>query len=279
MPATLIDGRAAREALLPDLQKKISALKQVPTLAIVQVGERADSTAFIKAKQSFAKKIGVNEKHIHLSEKTSEAEVIEVVKSLNADSSVQGIIVQLPLPSGIDSDKVIESVDPAKDADCLTQVNMEAFKAGKSTIMPATARGIKELLGHNNISLTGKKVTVVGRSRLVGTPIALMCERAGAQVGIAHRATPDVPLLTANSDIVIVATGQPLLISLKHVKPGQVIIDVGITRTPDHGLVGDVDFDAVKEIVSAITPVPGGVGPMTVFALFENLVDLAKAQI
>jgi methylenetetrahydrofolate dehydrogenase (NADP+) / methenyltetrahydrofolate cyclohydrolase len=279
MSATLIDGRAAREALLPDLQKKISALKQVPVLAIVQVGNRSDSTAFIKAKQSFAKKIGVNETHIHLPEEASEKEVIETVHKLNNDPAIHGIIVQLPLPSHINSDTVIENISPAKDVDCLTSANIELFKKGESVIVPATARGIQELLAYNGISLKGKKVTVVGRSKLVGTPIATMCEHAGALVGVAHRATPDVPLLTTNSDIVIVATGQPLLITSKHVKPGQIIIDVGITRTPDHGLVGDVDFDAVKEIVSAITPVPGGVGPMTVLALFENLADLAKTQL
>jgi methylenetetrahydrofolate dehydrogenase (NADP+) / methenyltetrahydrofolate cyclohydrolase len=276
MSATILDGRATRDALIPGLQQKIADLGFVPTLAIIQVGERADSTAFINAKKSFAAKIGVLEKHVQIPETATQEEVISAVRLLNDDVNIHGIIVQLPLPTNIDGDTVIESIDPLKDTDCLTSANLKIAAAGLSDVQPATARGIKELLVHHSILLEGKRVAVVGRSKLVGTPIAEMCRKAGAEVVTAHRGTEDVKSLTQSADIIIVATGQPLLIGKGHVKRGQVIIDVGITRTADSGLVGDVDFNAVKEIVSAISPVPGGVGPMTVFALFENLVDLCK---
>jgi methylenetetrahydrofolate dehydrogenase (NADP+)/methenyltetrahydrofolate cyclohydrolase len=275
MSVTILDGRAAREALIPGLVKKISDLGHVPLLAIIQVGDRPDSTAFIRAKQSFAKKIGVAEKHIHIPVTATQEEVMSAVQALNADDSIHGIIVQLPLPSHIDGDAVIETIDPRKDTDCLTSTNLKAAADTSTLVQPATARGIRELLMFYKIPLLRKTVAVVGRSKLVGAPIAEMCKKEGATVLVAHKGTEDVKSLTREADVIIVATGSPLLISTDHVKAGQVIIDVGITRTADSGIVGDVDFPTVKDIVSAISPVPGGVGPMTVFALFENLVDLS----
>ncbi|MFA6315366.1 MAG: bifunctional 5,10-methylenetetrahydrofolate dehydrogenase/5,10-methenyltetrahydrofolate cyclohydrolase [Candidatus Paceibacterota bacterium] len=275
--STLIDGRKTREALLPGLIKKIEKLSKAPTLAIVQIGDRPDSTAFIRAKKSFAKKIGVFEKHIQLKENASLEEVLTVIKECNDDPVVTGIIVQLPLPAHLDRDAVIDAIDPKKDADGLTASNVKSWLEGRSdAVWPATARGIREMLHHYNISMKGKKVTVVGRSMLVGKPIAAMCLNENATVTICHRETVDLAKETSEADIIIVATGKPGLIGREHVRSGQIVIDVGISRKADNTLSGDVDYDSVHESVEAISPVPGGVGPMTVFALFENLIDLGN---
>jgi methylenetetrahydrofolate dehydrogenase (NADP+)/methenyltetrahydrofolate cyclohydrolase len=275
MSATILDGRATRTALMPGLIEKVRALPHPPLLVIVQVGDRPDSSAYIQGKKSFAEKIGVGVKHVQLKDVVKEDEVLALVNELNADTSVDGIIVQLPLPSQIDSDAVIASIDPSKDVDGLAPENIHDISENEVSVMPATARGIQELLGFHQIGLAGKTVTVIGRSKIVGQPIAAMCRTEGAEVIVCDRSTVDLVSETQKADIIIVAAGHPKLITRAHVKAGQVVVDVGITRT-ENGLVGDVDFDAVKEIVAAITPVPGGVGPMTVFSLFENLIDLCK---
>ncbi len=275
MSATILDGRATRAALLPSLKERVRALKHVPMLVIIQVGNRPDSTAFIRAKRRLAQELGINEKHIELPVQVSQQEIQKTIEALNNDPMVHGIIVQLPLPAHLDSDVIIEAVSPTKDVDGLTTFNMNALAQNKLGVMPATARGIRELLAFNKITIRNKTVAVIGRSKMVGTPIAMMCKAEGANVVVGHRETVDLIGVTQKADIIIVATGHRGLITSAHVRPGQVVIDVGITRSADIGLVGDVDFDAVKEIVAAITPVPGGVGPMTVFALFENLVDLS----
>jgi methylenetetrahydrofolate dehydrogenase (NADP+)/methenyltetrahydrofolate cyclohydrolase len=277
MPAIIIDGRKTREALLPGLIEKIRRLSRVPNLAIIQVGDRPDSASFIRAKKIFAEKIGVNEKHIQASENISQKELVDVVRECNADSGIHGIIVQLPLPAHIDRDAVINAINPQKDVDALTRVNVKEWSEGRG-IVPATARGIRELLSFYKISLRGKKVTVVGRSELVGKPIAAMCGNEGAVVTVCHSQTADLAAETKTADILIAAAGKPGLIRLRHVSPGQVVIDVGISRINGERLAGDVDFESVKNTVSAISSVPGGVGPMTVLALFENLADLCSRQ-
>lgn len=278
MSAQILDGRKAREELLPKLMEKIRGLSTVLTLAIIQVGDQMDSTSYIRAKKAFAKKIGVNEKHIQLSENISREKVIDIVRACNADPNIQGIIVQLPLPAHLDRDFIINTIDPKKDVDALTVVNIGKWSEGNG-ILPATARGVYELLNFYEINLRNKKVTVVGRSELVGKPIATMCKNRGAVVTICHSKTPDLVTETKKADIIICAVGKPGLIQAKHVSEGQIIIDVGINRKEDGTLVGDVDFESVKNIVAGITPVPGGVGQMTVLALFENLVDLCLCDI
>ncbi len=279
MSATLISGRITRESLLPELIVRVKALKRAPTLAIIQVGDRADSNSYIRGKKSFAEKIGAEVRHIKLAEAVSQAELIGAIQDLNVDASIDGIIVQLPLPTSIDRDSAIEAIDPAKDADGLTS---------KATTVPATARGVIELLRYHGIGLKGKTAAVIGRSALVGRPIAALCKKAGANVIVCHRGTPDLKAETLKADILIVAAGHPGLIGREHVKAGQVIIDVGINtvkgekledEVEDTKLVGDVDFEAVKDVVASITPVPGGVGPMTVLALFENLLDLCENKV
>ncbi len=275
MSALIIDGKKAREALLLEFEKKIKALSRVPTLAIIQVGDRPDSSSFIRAKKSFAKKIGVNERHIQLLENVSQEELIAEIEKCNTDEAIQGIILQLPIPDHLNKRAAIDSIDPKKDVDALTSKSVALWTAGKG-ILPATARGIRELLRFYKIDLEGKEVTVVGRSELVGTPIAVMCRNEGAIVTVCHSKTVSLSEGTRPADILIVAVGKPKLIGLEHVNSGQIVIDVGISRIGEGTLAGDVDFESVKDVVAAISPVPGGVGPMTVFGLFENLVDLSK---
>lgn len=260
----LLDGKTARAHYASLLEKRIKELSFVPCLVILQVGNRTDSDSYIKAKKSFAQKIGVNEIHINFDENISQEELIEAIKKYNADESVNGIIVQLPLPPRINSEIVLNLINPKKDIDGLNCA---------TKFLPATARGIKELIKFYKIELAGKKVTVVGRSKLVGKPTAKMCHEEGAIVTVCHSKTENMAQKTKDADILIVAIGKPNLVGKEYVKEGQIVIDVGITRHSEGKLVGDVDFNEVKDLVQMITPVPGGVGQMTVLALFENLID------
>lgn len=275
----ILDGKEARAHYLPILQERIKALSFTPCLVIIQVGNRPDSTAFIKAKRNLASKIGVKELHIQLDEKVSQYELITAIRKYNQDTEVHGIILQLPLPIHIDPESVIESIDPRKDVDGLTSYHMKRLIDGKeSSIMTATARGIKQILQYYHISLFGKKVVVVGRSTLVGKPTALMCLNENATVTICHSKTVDLEKETKNADILIVAIGKPNFIDNRHLKKNQIVIDVGINKLDDGKIVGDVKHDSARELVAMITPVPGGVGQMTVLALFENLVDLCYSR-
>lgn len=284
MPTLILDGKAVREARFPELKSRIQALTKPPTLAIFQVGEREDSTSYIKAKTAFGEKLGVSVKHIKLDEKITQQELIVKIWECNEDESIKGIIVQLPLPMAIDQDAAIEAISPKKDVDGLTALNVKQWLAGREdAILPATTRGVKELLEYYKISLFGKHAVVVGRSMLVGKPLAAFCLNENASVTICHSKTADLMSETKKADVLLVAAGKPKFIGAGHVRGGAIVIDVGINTVKGEKLedeisgkkiVGDVDFDAVKDIASAIAPVPGGVGPMTVLALFENLADL-----
>lgn len=271
----IIDGKKVREYRTPALIEKLKQLSFVPCLVIVQVGKREDSTAFISAKKAFAKKLGIKETHVELSEDITQEEMVSVIKKHNADKTVNGIIVQLPLPLHIDADAVIEAIDTSKDVDGLSSYNIKGWISGREdAIVPATTRGIKELLEFYKIDLFSKKVVMIGRSSLVGRPTAFMCLNQNATVTICHSKTKNLEEEAKSADVLIVAIGKPKFIGKKHVSKDQIIIDVGITRMPDGSLSGDVDFENVKDIAGMITPVPGGVGQMTVLALFENLVDI-----
>ena len=274
---TIIDGRKAREVRLPKLIARVQKLSFRSHLAIIQVGNRPDSTSYIRAKKLFAAKIGVGIVHKQFDETISQAELLKEIAEMNQSNEVQGIIVQLPLPVQIDKKAIIDAIIPRKDVDALTSTSVANWSQGKG-IMPATARGVRELLNFYDIKLNGKKVTVVGRSDLVGKPIAVMCENAGAQVTVCHSKTVDLVAGTKDADVLIVAVGKPGLITEKHVNMGQVVIDVGISRLGEEQLAGDVDFANVSKVVRAISPVPGGVGAMTVLALFENLIDLCEGK-
>jgi methylenetetrahydrofolate dehydrogenase (NADP+)/methenyltetrahydrofolate cyclohydrolase len=273
----ILSGIEVRDFKVSKLKTEFKTLDFVPCLAIVQVGSRPDSTAFIRAKQNLAKKLEVGTKLINLEENISTDAIIELIQSLNTDNSINGIIVQLPLPSHINAYEVIESIDPKKDVDAMTSLNVKNWLLGKEgCLWPATARGLIEMFGYYNIDLAHKNVVIIGRSLLVGKPIAMMCLSQNATVTVCHSQTLNIKEKTKTADIIIVATGCKRLLTADYVKAGQIIIDVGISKNDEGSLVGDVDFDTVSNIVEAITPVPGGVGPMTVLGLFENLLQVCK---
>lgn len=259
----LLDGKVARAYYTDILIEKISKMAKPPCLAILQVGNRPDSDSFIRSKKLFANKIGAREIHINFDNNISQNEIIETIEKYNKDKDVQGIIVQLPLPVHLNPDEIINKIDKKKDVDGLVS---------NSPFTPATARGILQLFDFYKIDLNNKKVTVLGRSKLVGTPIANVCRARGAMVTVCHSGTENNEEKTKNADIIISAIGKAKLIDRKYLSNDQIVIDVGINRLEDK-IVGDVDFNDVKDVVSMITPVPGGVGQMTVLALFENLID------
>ncbi len=259
----ILSGTTAAEQIARRLQQEIESLEIVPTLAIVQVGSLPDSNVYIKRKMLFAEKIGARTRHIQLESGVSEADLISTIESLNADNEIQGIIVQIPLPREIDTQKIIETIALEKDVDGLRS---------HSSYIPATARGILSLLEFYEIPVAGKRVVIVGQSMFVGAPTAEAFRNLGALVSVADEHTNDLAGLTCTAEILVVAIGDPKFIKREHVSEGQVVVDVGINSVEGH-LVGDVDFESVEKIVGSISPVPGGVGPMTVLALFENLVD------
>ncbi len=261
----LLDGRTARESYIQKLTERVNGLSFTPCLVVVQVGDRADSNIYIKGKKTFAEKIGAKIIHEKLKENITKEEVTAIIKKYNEDKGVQGIIVQLPLPAHLNASDIIYGITPEKDTDGMVP---------NTKTTPATARGVYDLLSFYKIDLSEKKVTVVGQSELVGKPISEMCEKAGAIVTSCDSKTQNLWEKTKEADILIVAIGKPKFINEKYASKGQVVVDVGITRNPDGTTVdGDVDFEKVQGLVTAITPVPGGVGQMTVLALFENLVD------
>lgn len=283
----ILDGKKARahykKALIERVNELVVARQLTPTLAIIQIGSRADSNSYISAKKKFAVEIGAEVRHIVFSESVTQETLMEKIFALNADQNVQGIILQLPIPLALNKDGLLDAIHPTKDVDGLSSFHTKRLIEGSTGIegiskIPATARGIRELLAFYDIPLKGKKVVMIGRSSLVGKPTALMCLNENATVTVCHSKTNDIPSITREADIVIVATGTPRHFDKKYFKEGQVVVDVGINavsnpKVGEPGLVGDVDFETVFPIVQAITPVPGGVGQMTVVALFENLVD------
>lgn len=270
----ILDGKKLSGELAEKLAQQIKKLRSVPALLIIQVGNLASTNTYIKHKKSFAEKIGARVIHRQFPHTASESELIHAIAHGNRDPQIHGIIVQLPLPARLNKTKIIEAIDPKKDADGLTSKNFKTLLEGAPRLLPATTRGIITLLDHYQIPLSGQKVVVVGRSTLVGKPTALALLNRDATVTICHRQTRHLAQITKTADILIVAAGEVGLITPRHVNPRQVIIDVGINALPQKGSVtGDVAARA-KTMIRAISPVPGGVGPMTVASLFQNLVDL-----
>jgi methylenetetrahydrofolate dehydrogenase (NADP+)/methenyltetrahydrofolate cyclohydrolase len=280
----ILDGKKLSDEIAEILKKQIEQSEIVPTLAIIQVGEVEESNAYIRHKKNFGEKIGAKVLHLTLPLDIKEEELISKIQELNNTKDVHGIIVQLPIPEHLDKRKIIESVDPQKDVDGLHSINQSKIFQGDTTgLTPATPRGIMTLLNHYGIELEEKKVLVVGRSLLVGRPVAMLLLKANATVTIAHSKSKDLSQLVREHDIVVVAVGKAGLITKNMVSEGQVIVDVGtnsvvgpktLEEIETRKLVGDVVFEEVKDIVYAISPVPGGVGPMTVASLFENLVKV-----
>jgi methylenetetrahydrofolate dehydrogenase (NADP+)/methenyltetrahydrofolate cyclohydrolase len=274
----ILDGKKVCDFLADKIKDELKGLKISPKLIIIQVGDDERSTVYVKQKKIFGEKIGFNVEYIQLDKTIKEADLISRIESFNNDKSINGIIVQLPLPKSINVIRIVESINHEKDVDGLNSKNLRSiFDGNEKGFIPATTKGIMSLLDYYKISIEGKKVTIVGRSLLVGRPIALILLNRNATITVCHTKTKDLREEIKKADIVVSATGVPGLINKKMVKKGQVLVDVGITKVGDK-LLGDVDFEPVSKIVRAITPVPGGVGPMTVISLFENLLLAYKRQ-
>lgn len=286
---TILDGRIVRDKIQSKLKGIISGFGLSPKLAIIQIGDREDSNAYIAQKKKFAETIGVVVQCDRFPKNVSKEEVVRHIQELNKDSGVHGIIVQLPVPQAIDAQDLIEAIVPSKDVDGLTSTNLKLLWTNKPDgFMPATAKGIITLLDNYQIPLKGKKITVVGRSVLVGKPAVLAALNRDATVTVCHSETCNLSESTKTAEILIVAIGQPKIIGPEYVSSGQVVVDVGINTIAGESFeeeidgkkfVGDVDFEKVKNIVGAITPVPGGVGPMTVASLFQNLLRAYENQV
>jgi len=277
----LLNGRIVRDKIAQKLTKEISRLALRPTLAIIQIGDLKESSAYIRQKKIFAEKIGAKVVHTQFVAGVSKAELLSEIARLNADQDVHGIIVQLPIPENFNEREILETMSPLKDVDGMTSVNFHllALNSPRGFVDP-TVKGILSLLHFYGHSLNGERVVVIGRSMLVGKPMALAALNLDATVTVAHSKTKKLKELSRSADILIVAIGQPCFVNHEYVSPGQIIIDVCInfeTVSTRQKIVGDVDFEKVKNIVKAITPVPGGVGPLTVAALFENLLDASTS--
>ncbi len=284
MSAMLIKGSEIAKKIKEELKQEIANIKEnnniIPGLATILVGENEASKVYVGAKEKACKELGIFSKRIDIPEDTTEADLLSLIEGLNQDPAIHGILVQLPLPKHIHETNVLYAIDPKKDVDAFHPVNVGKLMLGVPDFLPCTPHGIQELLVRSGVETDGAEVVVLGRSNIVGKPIANMLiqknrKGANATVTLCHTGTKDVSSHTRRADILIVAAGRPKTVTADMVKEGVVVIDVGVNRLPT-GLVGDVDFETVKEKAKAITPVPGGVGPMTIVMLMKNTVQSAK---
>jgi len=279
--ARIIDGKAVAAAVREQVQIDVAAYKaeagRVPTLATVLVGEDPASEIYVRNKHRACEEAGMRSVHHGLAGTAAESELLEVVAALRFDDEVDGILVQLPVPAQIDPDAVVAAIDPGKDVDGLTPVNAGLLAHGTPGLVPCTPAGVMELLRHEGVDLEGAEAVVVGRSKLVGVPVARLLLAANATVTVCHSRSRDLVATCRRADVLVAAVGVPKLLGADAVKPGAVVIDVGMNRGED-GLCGDVDFDAVVDVAAAITPVPGGVGPMTIAMLLVNTLQAARAR-
>ncbi|MDT8406439.1 MAG: bifunctional methylenetetrahydrofolate dehydrogenase/methenyltetrahydrofolate cyclohydrolase FolD [Methylococcales bacterium] len=279
MTAKIIDGKQIALATRAQWQQRVTQLKQqgiLPGLAVIIVGENPASKVYVRNKIRACHEVGIRSELIELPADISEAMLLSTIDNLNRNSDIHGILVQLPLPPDIDMNRVLETIDIAKDVDGFHLYNMGALMSGSSIFPPCTPFGVLALLEQSGIAIEGQNAVVVGRSNIVGKPMAMLLLQKNATVSICTSKTRDLKQFTALADILVVATGRPNLITADMVKPGAAVIDVGINRLDDGRLVGDVDFDGVKEVAGYITPVPGGVGPMTITMLVANTVVAAE---
>lgn len=278
MAAKIIDGKAIAEEIKSELAADIAELRKdgiMPGLAVVLVGENPASQVYVRQKEKACGELGIASYKHERAASISEDELLQLVETLNADPEVDGILVQLPLPEHIDSKKVLAAIDPAKDIDGFHPVNIGNLVIGEPLFVPCTPAGILELLKRTGVELKGKEAVIVGRSNIVGKPVALLLLQEHATVTICHTRTRDLGEVTRRAEVLVVAAGRPQVVTADMVSDGVVVIDVGVNRLDDK-LVGDVDFEGVKEKAAAITPVPGGVGPMTIAMLMSNTVRAAK---
>lgn len=291
MAAEIIDGKLLAQNLRAEIASGVAALKAekgvTPGLAVILVGENPASVSYVTAKEKACIEAGMLSREIRMSADIEERELLEKIAELNADPAIHGILVQLPLPKGFDEKKVINAIAAEKDVDGFTPVNVGKMLIGEKCFLPCTPHGIIKLIEFSGMDLKGKHAVVIGRSNIVGKPVAVLLSRkeTNATVTLCHTGTPDVARFTREADVVVVAAGRPGTLTGDMLKPGAVVIDVGVNRIPDatrakgFRLVGDADFDSCAAVAGAITPVPGGVGPMTITMLLWNTLESAKGVI
>jgi methylenetetrahydrofolate dehydrogenase (NADP+)/methenyltetrahydrofolate cyclohydrolase len=284
MAAMLLDGKKLAQTMQAEIAAGVAELVQRtgvrPGLAAVLVGDNPASQTYVRNKRKACQQVGIESWLHQLPKETSQAQLLDLVGHLNNDAAVHGILVQLPLPASISEAAIVRSVASAKDVDGFSPENLGLLAAGQPRFLPPTPHGVQQLLLRNNIPIEGRHVVIVGRSNIVGKPLALILIQkaagANATVTVCHSRSRDLPVITRSADIVVVAIGQARFLKAEMVRPGAVVVDVGTNRLPDGKLVGDVDFEAVRVVASAISPVPGGVGPMTITMLLQNTFQAAK---
>lgn len=273
----ILDGKKTAELITKRIAEEVQGISEQITLALILVGHNPASEVYVRNKMKACEEVGINVRDFFLEENATQKELLTIIDTCNKDKDVHGILVQMPLPSHIDENTVINAIDPEKDVDGLTIINQGKLMAGLDTIAPATPKGVITLLKKNYIDIVGKNVVVIGRSILVGKPLALLFLKNNATVTIAHSRTVNLKEITRRADILVAAVGKPNFVTADMVKKDVVVIDVGINRV-EGKLVGDVKFDEVSELASYITPVPKGVGPMTIATLLENIVECYHNQ-
>jgi len=284
MPATILDGKKLAQRIRAELAEEVVEFIQnngvVPCLAAVLVGDNPASEVYVRNKRKACEAAGIESQLHRLPSDTSQDELLQLVAKLNKNSEVHGILVQMPLPPQIDPARVVQAVSPAKDVDVFHPENVGRLVQGRPRFLPCTPQGVQQILMRSGIPIAGQHVVIVGRSDIVGRPLSILLSQKGeggdATVTVCHSRTPDLGAITRLADILIVAIGRPKAITADMVKPGATVIDVGVNRT-EEGLAGDVDFAAVREVAGAITPVPGGVGPLTIAMLLGNTLLAAEA--
>lgn len=277
----ILDGKMVSQRIKAHLAEEVAALKKQninPGLAVVLVGEDPASKIYVNNKKKACEEIGIYSEVYTLPEDTAESDLLDLIDVLNNNSRISGILVQLPVPRHINEEKVLMAIDYKKDVDAFHPVNVGKIMIGSQSFLPCTPAGIMELIAESGIDVSGKNCVVIGRSNIVGKPAAMLLLQQNATVTICHSKTKDLAEITKNADIIVAAVGRPNFVTADMIKEGAVVIDVGINRLPDKKICGDVDFEAVSKVASAITPVPGGVGPMTIAMLMQNTVTAAKLQ-
>ena len=276
--AKIIDGKKISTQIKDELKEKVKELKDAGTevcLAVIQVGNNPASTGYVGNKKKACEYVGIKSLAYELPEETTEKELLELIESLNERADVNGILVQLPLPSHIDEDKVIKTITPSKDVDGFHPQSVGALSIGQPGFVSCTPAGIIQLLKRSDIEIDGKECVIIGRSNIVGKPMAMLLLRENGTVTVCHSHTPDLKAVAKRADILVVAIGKSKFVDAEYVKEGATVIDVGMDRDENGKLCGDVDFESVKDVAGAITPVPGGVGPMTIAMLMNNCVESA----
>ena len=279
MTARLIDGNALAASVRGELAERVFALKAqgiTPGLAVILVGADPASAVYVRNKVAACEKVGMHSLKIEYPADVAQATVLGKISELNRDPAIHGILVQLPLPGHFDSELLLESIAPEKDVDGFHAENVGALMQGQPRFIPCTPYGVMKMLESAGVPLRGAEAVIVGRSNIVGKPMAMLLMAAGATVTVCHSQTRDLAFHTKRADIVVAAVGKPKMITGDMLKPGAVVVDVGINRLPDGKLCGDVDFDSAKEVAGAISPVPGGVGPMTITMLLANTLEAAE---